>query len=269
MSFRLSNILFFLLFTTCSYCQTLTEISEKLDSLKKELNGINLTLSNLKTRRDSVTILIENINTVKNRIIIYESREKLIGTVIGINGYLKDEKENQIVPIKEKDSILVFKEFEYPNFKVSYKNKIGFVNYICLILNDEMRFLIKESEIRSAKEKITLEAIKLENEAKKREENNELMHEQRKKRFYFLVKTYGDVNGGRIYYNEYWIGMTSKMAIESLGYPSKINKTTLKGLISEQWIYEKDELNKSILMKTFRNEVYLYFDNNILKAIQD
>lgn len=63
--------------------------------------------------------------------------------------------------------------------------------------------------------------------------------------------------------------MTSKMAIESLGYPSKINKTTLKGLISEQWIYEKDELNKSILMKTFRNDVYLYFDNNILKAIQD
>jgi hypothetical protein len=63
--------------------------------------------------------------------------------------------------------------------------------------------------------------------------------------------------------------MTTKMAIESLGYPSKVNTTTLKGSVNEQYVYDKDELNEKIMTKTFRNDVYLYFENNILKAIQD
>lgn len=154
MKFGLLNTVLFFLFSHYSYSQNLSEIERKLDSLNTELSRVNLSIHNLNTRKDSIKSLIQKLNNEKGKIEAYQSRDILMKTIIEIGGHLKDEKENQIMPIKEKDSILVFKEFDYPNFKVIYKNRIGFVNYLSLRLNNDMNFIIRDSELVRAKEKI-------------------------------------------------------------------------------------------------------------------
>ena len=49
--------------------------------------------------------------------------------------------------------------------------------------------------------------------------------------------------------------MTTEMAIESLGYPSDINKSVTSWGVHEQWIYDSKEL-------------YIYFENGILRSYQ-
>ena len=52
----------------------------------------------------------------------------------------------------------------------------------------------------------------------------------------------------------FWIGMTSKMALVSLGEPRSINKSVGKWGIHEQWVYYA---------------TYLYFENGILTSYQN
>lgn len=58
----------------------------------------------------------------------------------------------------------------------------------------------------------------------------------------------------KILNHEIWLGMTSKMAEASIGYPDNINKSTYKFGTHEQWVYK----NK-----------YLYFENNKLTNWQE
>jgi len=53
------------------------------------------------------------------------------------------------------------------------------------------------------------------------------------------------------------IGMYDYEVIHILGRPLDINKTVSRGMISEQWLYGE-----------FPNEVYLYFENDVLISWQ-
>lgn len=63
-----------------------------------------------------------------------------------------------------------------------------------------------------------------------------------------LVDEYGEEDAERIINEMYWLGMTTKMARESLGSPDDINKNTGSWGVHQQWIYREKKL-------------YLYFDN--------
>lgn len=71
-----------------------------------------------------------------------------------------------------------------------------------------------------------------------------------------LTRQHGSYNASRIINHEYWLGMTDGMALSSLGSPDKINRTTGSFGIHEQWIY-------------YGKDLYLYFEDGILKTIQN
>lgn len=70
-----------------------------------------------------------------------------------------------------------------------------------------------------------------------------------------LERKFGFPIASKIMGHIIWIGMTKEMAKESIGEPIRINKTTSKYGISEQWVYSN-----------FR---YLHFRNGILETIHE
>ena len=68
-----------------------------------------------------------------------------------------------------------------------------------------------------------------------------------------LKKEYGEENWKLILKGKVKIGMTKEMCKISWGAPKEINETILEGKKSEQWVFKDN---------------YLYFDNDILTAIQ-
>ena len=70
-----------------------------------------------------------------------------------------------------------------------------------------------------------------------------------------LIKKYGKRNALLILENAVQIGFTKEMCVEAWGEPYDINRTVTKNGVHEQWVYDIGR--------------YLYFDGNILTAIQD
>lgn len=74
-----------------------------------------------------------------------------------------------------------------------------------------------------------------------------------------LTKEFGRKNALGILNKKFWIGMSKRMALKSLGKPNTKNKSTGSWGVHEQWVYSKAN-NKMI---------YLYFENNKLTSFQD
>ncbi len=70
-----------------------------------------------------------------------------------------------------------------------------------------------------------------------------------------LIKKYGTQNAILILNGHVKIGMNKAMCIEAWGEPESRNKTINKNIVFEQWVYG--------------NGNYLYFENGILKTIQN
>jgi len=73
-----------------------------------------------------------------------------------------------------------------------------------------------------------------------------------------LKKKYGWTNEEciNVVLGSYWIGMSDEMARESLGAPTKINRTMTSSSTTEQWVYRSYNM-------------YLYFYDGILKTVQN
>lgn len=78
-------------------------------------------------------------------------------------------------------------------------------------------------------------------------------------RFRRLKKKYGALNAAGMLENNYRIGWTEEMVIESLGYPDKVNRSVGSWGVHEQWIYRYK----------YSDDTYLYFENGILKSFQN
>ena len=70
-----------------------------------------------------------------------------------------------------------------------------------------------------------------------------------------LIKRFGRKNASIILENAVKIGFTKEMCVEAWGEPYDINRTVTRNIIHEQWVYDIGR--------------YLYFEGNILTAIQD
>lgn len=92
--------------------------------------------------------------------------------------------------------------------------------------------------------------VEIQNEKLKNKE------EQIAKRKSYLIEKYGSRVANQILNREIWIGMTYKMAIESLGDPDDINSTVGSWGVHQQWVYSDMDF-------------YLYFKNGKLTSWQD
>ena len=80
----------------------------------------------------------------------------------------------------------------------------------------------------------------------------EIARQEREKR---LIQKYGNQYGKLIFEGKVCLKMTKEMCTEAWGEPHYINSTIIDGLVCEQWVYGLG--------------TYLYFDNGILRAIQN
>lgn len=85
-----------------------------------------------------------------------------------------------------------------------------------------------------------------------RQRMEELACQERNKQ---IMQKYGQKYGSLICEGKVCLNMTKEMCIEAWGEPIYVNSTIVKGLVAEQWVYGW--------------RTYLYFDNNVLTAIQN
>lgn len=97
--------------------------------------------------------------------------------------------------------------------------------------------------------------IKEEKRQKKEAEYQAMLEKEEREYKANLIKKYGKRNALLILENAVQIGFTKEMCVEAWGEPYDINRTVTRNSIHEQWVYGIGR--------------YLYFEGNILTAIQD
>jgi len=109
----------------------------------------------------------------------------------------------------------------------------------------ESEFLRREAEKKKKEEELQREILA---EQKKQDE-------ERKQFVNRCIAKFGQKSGALIADGKVTIGMSREMCRTAWGEPIDINKTIVRGLTSEQWVYGWG--------------TYLYFDNSVLTAIQN
>lgn len=145
----------------------------------------------------------------------------------------------------------------------SYSNDDGIYYKYFAQLEDLRSHDIYEYPIESDLEEYVIfaeEQRKVEEEeariqAQKEAEFQAMLEKEEREHKTSLIKKYGKKNALLILDNKVQIGFTKQMCIEAWGEPYDINRTITSWGVHEQWVYGLD--------------CYLYFEGNILTAIQD
>ena len=110
-------------------------------------------------------------------------------------------------------------------------------------------YSIKQKELQAVR------AVKEKELQAAREENNRKLRVERLKA---LTKKYqSELIASRIANHEYWVGMTSEMASDSLGEPKEINRSVYSFGVHEQWVYGTSRT------------LNLYFEDDLCTSFQD
>lgn len=113
----------------------------------------------------------------------------------------------------------------------------------------DMDTIIARRERVLAEEKAKEEAKRLKEETEKKNYQKAIVAKRQR-----CLKKFGKEATDLIMKGHIWLGMTTDMCRESKGIPDHINRTTGSYGSHEQWVYPY---------------LYLYFENGILKTIQD
>lgn len=177
------------------------------------------------------------------------SQQSYIGTTtIKASTRLRNQPSSSgevITTIKKNKTIKVLKYSGDSYWQVEYKNEIGFVNDVTLVITEEMNKAIKEDEGKKVLSELKQKQDILAAQQKKRAERKEK-----------LAEKYGVLNANFILNGKLFTGMTKEMVIESIGKPDDINKTTGPWGVHEQWVYDKKNM-------------YVYFENGKLTSWQE
>ncbi len=159
---------------------------------------------------------------------------------------LKDKKYVQPYFLLENDGVKVmisFNDFTKKCEGILTRAENGYTNYPMFMLEQDY------NEIIAIRQRTAEERQRLEEERQRQEELAQQEHNKQ------IMQKYGKKYGKLICEGKVCLNMTKEMCIEAWGEPLYVNSTIVKGLVHEQWVYG------------WHN--YLYFDNNILTAIQN
>lgn len=134
-------------------------------------------------------------------------------------------------------------------------------------LQKRMAYLAKQKRMREIEVQDSIRTVKqhIEDSIRNAEYEKAVIAEElqskeaAKQRKKALIKKYGQTNGMLIFENKVKIGFTKEMCIAAWGHPDDINRTILKDIVDEQWVYERSDYNHQ----------YLYLRNGTLTTIQD
>ena len=150
-------------------------------------------------------------------------------------------------------------------FKVKYENKEGYIPIFDVRGTSEVLNYINSTKVMReeafAKEKIILDEEKRKEDLKQKViKNNQQKADLAKHkadlamRKQKLIDKYGVSIATKLLNGDIWLNMTSEMASESRGYPTKNNRSVGAWGVHEQWVY---------------SNYILYFENGILTSWQD
>lgn len=234
------SLIYIILGTSVSYGQQLENFKKSLDSLSGVKKSYQKKIMALDKQYDSIFALY------KSKQIEHPDSSTFIA-LIHTKIYKDHDDLTGIAEINQGDKVKVLDKYPHslyyfagniitPSpgpamYKVSYLDVTGWV------LNETIKPLSEyERELRLAHEKKITE---------------------RKAYTAYkdgLIKKYGTTDAQRILEHKFWIGMTDKMARESMGTPNDINRSVGSWGVHEQWIY---------------GNTYLYFENEVLTSYQN
>jgi len=232
------NKIAFLVLLTMLIIETKAQEKERIEFQIDSLESINKSISEQqKMNNVTLNVLRDKLLRIKYNNIQLPNIE--IETNSEINIFSEPNLASYVKGVLPKKSKITVLGYESGFYMIDSNGDKGYAHYSTLP-TDERLLAYKTHGMVQEKEK------------KENKEKEEL--ELKKKREVAIIKEFGTKNGKRILNGEIWLGMTSSMAIESIGTPKEKNRTIGSWGEHEQWVYE------------YR---YLYFENDILKSWQD
>jgi hypothetical protein len=223
---------------------------------KKQIENLNKTKQRLeaqiKFKQDSLILINQQIDRITQDDLLSKLKAQPEGMVfkatIRMSGKIrKDSNPNaDIVTLVNENDTVLLTDFIGDYWIINKGHYFGYINDMYLNKSPELKVFKDAIYSRTGRM-----AIKLEHE--KNERDKAAAEKRLREKMDRLIKKYGKENGELICNGRYWIGMTSDMAIESLGNPETINRSVGSWGVNEQWVYYS---------------LYLYFDNGILTSYQ-
>lgn len=219
-----------------------SSIDEQLDSLNKEEIRVESEIQKTSILLRTLKAQLNKIQNVKKTVsLTTEKNSFTINATLRMESIVWDTPDeishSKVGKVKFKQKVMLI-GYSRGYFLIEKPN--GYLSQVALNQTSDILDLLKTLE-SDEKEK---EKNQLKEEKNKQKENREKI----------LVAKYGYADAQKIIKKWYWIGMTSKMAEESLGPPEDINSTVGSWGEHEQWVYS--------------NGLYLYFENGLLKSYQ-
>lgn len=227
MKYLIGLIILFEIFSLPLFSQNGNTYKTKIDSLNTLKGQVDSQIERLNAKKKELNNQIMMINNeISKQDLENRPSKKILAIVNFMGGNIYDKPAgNELIRVPTGDTVYVLEEYVKPFFKVIYKNYVGYMSYSSIDNNVQVMEIVN-SEIAKTNPKLAR-----------------------------LIKKYGDGIANRILKGDYWIGMSSGQAYDSLGYPDKTNLSKGEWGEHEQWIYRSKDL-------------YLYFENGKLTSMQ-
>jgi hypothetical protein len=217
--------------------------NDEINLLVNKINKFNTSILSLK---DSIKKNELNIEKLKSKEVLKTIKDSSIVSIALKDGSLKKEPlvGSDIILILDKDSDVLVTDYINGYFKVCVNSLCGYLNEMWIKENQEVSRL-KDIRIIEKEKLLNLKEQKRVSQVNKNNKEQESLN----------LKKYGKTIYDKLKKGYYWIGMTEKMALISLGKPNDINSTVGSWGTHEQWVYD--------------DGFYCYFENGILKSYQN
>lgn len=217
--------------------------NDEINLLVKKINKFNTSILSLK---DSIKNIELNIEKLKSRDVLKSIKDSSIVTIALKDGSLKKAPlvGGDIILTLQKDSEVLVTDYIDGYFNVCVESVCGFINELWIKENYAVNKL-KELKIIKKEKLLEIKEQKRISQAKKYNQEQENRN----------IKKYGKSLYEKLKKGYYWVGMTDKMVLISLGNPNDINSTVGSWGTHEQWVYN--------------DGLYCYFENGILKSYQN
>lgn len=231
-----------LLFTLLVYSFSLPAQDNELKELIEKQTSIE---SRILILEDSLKAIKKQVNHLESANIRKLAKDSTLIGLVYNNAKIKSSPEPHgelIYTLNEGEQVYIL-DYQDKYFGVCSDNYCGFMSEIWVQKNEQIEHFMSEKN----KEAYQLEKLKQEQEKKKVAKEQAILDKKYREK-------YGKETFQKLQNGYYWLGMSKEMAIISLGYPSKINKTVGSWGVHEQWVY---------------NNKNLYFKNGILDSFQN
>jgi len=231
-------------FTICLFTlNILIAQNEQIQDLENQKNTIS---QKIEVLRDSIKKIDSKINKIKSSDIrkMLSDSSIVANTTNGAKLKLTPDPFAKPILLLPKNTTVILLDYYNGYFGVCTDTICGYLSDIWIQRTIEVQNLIniKEEEEKELKSLANERYLKKQESAWKEIEKKYIAK--------YGAKTYNKLKTGN-----YWTGMSKKMTVISLGKPNESNRTIGSWGVHEQWVYD--------------NDLYLYFENGILKAFQD